>query len=60
LYKNVLEHIEGVEVFPLISLVVFFLFFTVIIIWTIKADITYMKKMANLPLEENSNNGGVK
>jgi cytochrome c oxidase cbb3-type subunit IV len=60
MYKNVLENINGIEVFPLISLVVFFIFFTVIVIWALKADKSYLNKMSKLPLEENTAAGGSK
>jgi hypothetical protein len=60
MYKNVLEHIDGIEIFPLISLVVFFVFFLAITIWALKADKAYLKKMSNLPFESSSMRGGLK
>lgn len=62
MYKEILQSIEGVSIYPIISLIVFVLFFTVIIIWMIRVDKNYIKKMENLPfdnLEENNfNNTG--
>lgn len=62
MYKDILQSIEGVSVYPIISLIVFVLFFAAIIIWMIKVDKNYIKKMENLPfdnLEENNfNNTG--
>ncbi|MCI0450019.1 MAG: CcoQ/FixQ family Cbb3-type cytochrome c oxidase assembly chaperone [Chlorobi bacterium] len=55
MYKHVLQSIEGIEIYPIISLVIFVLFFIAIIIWMFKADKKYLNKMASLPLE-NSNN----
>jgi hypothetical protein len=62
MYKEILQSIEGVSIYPIISLIVFVLFFTAIIIWMIRVDKNYIKKMENLPfdnLEENNfNNTG--
>jgi cytochrome c oxidase cbb3-type subunit IV len=51
MYKNVLQAIEGVEIFPLISLVIFFVFFMLVVLWFVKADPQHLKKMAGLPLD---------
>lgn len=60
MYKNVLENINGVEIFPIISLIVFFIFFIVVVIWVLKADKSYLSRMSNLPLEGNNVQGGSK
>ncbi len=52
MYKEILQSIEGVSVYPIISLVVFVLFFAVILIWMFKVDKSYIKKMENLPFEK--------
>ncbi len=51
--SNYLSSIEGVSIFPIISLIIFFPIFMTVLIWVIKKDKTYMIEMANLPLEEN-------
>jgi cytochrome c oxidase cbb3-type subunit IV len=51
MYKSVLESISGVDIYPIVSLVIFFLFFTGVIIWVFKADKSYINKMGSLPLE---------
>lgn len=60
--KEYLQSIDGVSIYPIISLIIFFVFFAVIIIWMFKVDKNYLKKMSNLPLEtdeeNNSNNKG--
>lgn len=53
--RNLLQSIEGVEIYPLISLVVFVVFFIVILIWMLRIDKNYIKKMEQLPLDSNSN-----
>jgi cytochrome c oxidase cbb3-type subunit IV len=50
-----LETIEGIAAYPLFSLIVFFLFFVVLIIWVVKADKGYLKKMEQLPLDPENN-----
>ena len=57
MYKDILQSIEGISVYPIISLIVFVLFFAVILIWMIKVDKKYINKMENLPFEnEEANN----
>ncbi len=57
MYKEVLSAVEGMGIFPVISLIIFFVFFIGVAVWFIKADKKYLNKMSNLPLglEENSN-----
>ena len=61
MYKNVLESISGIEIYPLVSLVIFFIFFTLVLIWVLKADKEYLKKMETIPLDNNDNSidGGI-
>jgi preprotein translocase subunit YajC len=55
--RNYLQSIDGVEIYPLISLVVFILFFVIMFIWMLKVDKNYIKEMEELPLElENNRN----
>jgi len=54
--KEVLRAIEGIDVYPVISLVIFFIFFVFVIIWTLKADKRFIDRMSNLPLENNIEN----
>ena len=62
MYKEVLQSIEGIGIFPIISMIVFVIFFAAVIIWYFKADKKYLNKMKNLPLDNdeksNSNNTG--
>ena len=53
--RDILQSIEGVEIYPLISLVVFVVFFAVILIWMLRIDKNYIKEMEQLPLDSNSN-----
>lgn len=53
MFSNYLSSIEGVSVFPIISLLVFFFVFVSLVVWVFKADKSYIDKMKNLPLDEN-------
>lgn len=52
MFKHYFEQMEGVSLFPSISLAIFFLFFIILIIWVVKADKHYIKSMEHLPLDE--------
>ena len=54
--KELLQSVEGVSVYPIISLIVFVLFFVIILVWMLKVDKNYIKKMENLPLEKEEEN----
>jgi cytochrome c oxidase cbb3-type subunit 3 len=53
-FKNYLESISGIGIYPLISLLVFFVFFMTCIVYVIKADANVMNEMKNIPLDEHS------
>lgn len=60
MFKHYFEGIQNVEIWPIISLIIFFLFFVILILWIFKVDKKYIRKMKNMPLDnnelENSNN----
>jgi len=59
MYKQVLETINGVEVFPMLSLMIFTVVFAVVLIWVITLDKKIVHKMEMLPLEQaDPSNGG--
>ena len=45
-----LESIEGVEIYPIISLVIFVGLFSAAMLYTFRMDNSFVKKMADLPL----------
>ncbi len=55
-FINYLSSIAGVEIYPLISLVVFVLFFTILVIYVIKTDKKHIDRMSDMPLEKNEGN----
>jgi cytochrome c oxidase cbb3-type subunit IV len=50
MYKNILQSMEGVTIWPLISLLIFVIFFVLLLIWVFRADKKYIERMKNLPL----------
>lgn len=48
--RVVLESIEGVEIYPIISLVIFVGMFSVAMLYIFKMDKSFINKMGNLPL----------
>ncbi len=49
--KGHMETIAGVEIFPIISLLIFFLFFVGLFWWVLTAKKEYIKNMEEIPLE---------
>lgn len=54
MYKDVLRSIEGISVFPVISLVIFVAIFAGMLVWVFRLREEYINEMGNLPLEEDS------
>lgn len=50
-FRHYLENIAGVDIYPLISLIIFFTFFTGLAIWAMKANKEYINRSKNLPLD---------
>lgn len=53
-FKNYLEHITGVSIYPLASLIIFFTFFSILLLWAYKANKNYINELKNLPLNDNN------
>ena len=52
MYKNVLQSIENIEIWPVISFVIFFIFFLCLLLWVFTTDKKFIEKMESLPFEE--------
>jgi cytochrome c oxidase cbb3-type subunit 4 len=50
-FIHYLKAISGVEIYPLISLLIFFTFFIGLTVWVMRVNKGYLQKMENLPLE---------
>ena len=53
--KGPLESIEGVAIYPIISLLIFFIFFTALFWWVFTAKKDYIRKVSDLPLDVEDN-----
>jgi hypothetical protein len=49
--KNHMESIVGIEIYPIISLLIFFIFFVVLFYWVLTAKKDYITTVSNLPLD---------
>jgi cbb3-type cytochrome oxidase subunit 3 len=56
MFNQIFENIEGIEIYPLISLAIFFLFFIGVAVWMFKLDKSYVSKMEMLPLDADTQN----
>ena len=52
---NQLEQIAGVEIYPIISLLIFFTFFLLVTYLVIKTDKKEIEELSNMPLDGNNN-----
>ncbi|MFT4805037.1 MAG: cytochrome c oxidase cbb3-type subunit 4 [Flavobacteriales bacterium] len=50
--KNHMESIAGIEIYPLISLIIFFSFFVILFWWVITAKKDYITTVSNIPLDK--------
>ncbi|WFB36045.1 cbb3-type cytochrome c oxidase subunit 3 [Kiritimatiellota bacterium B12222] len=54
MYKDVLRAISGIGIYPIISLVIFVLFFTTVFLWMFFIRKSHAEHMAALPLHDGS------
>ena len=52
MFKYYFEQIHNVEIWPIISLAIFMIFFFCLLLWVFTADKGYINKMKHLPVEE--------
>ena len=50
--SNNLTSIEGIEIFPIVSLIIFFSFFVGLGIYMFKVDKNRIKELKNIPFDE--------
>ena len=50
--KNHMESITGIEIYPMISLTIFFTFFVILFWWVFTAKKEYINKVSDLPLND--------
>lgn len=54
-FRHYLETIAGVDVYPMVSLIIFFTFFAGLTIWALRANKKYINEVKNLPLDKEFN-----
>ncbi len=52
MYKNVLQSIDNIAIWPVISFVIFFVFFLCLLWWTFSVDKKFIDRMKALPVDE--------
>lgn len=55
MYKEVLQGINHIAIWPVISFVIFFSFFIGLVWWASTADRKYISEMQHMPLDEKAN-----
>lgn len=50
--KQYAESIEGINIYPMISLLIFFLFFVVLLYYVKKMDKQKVKELSRIPLDD--------
>lgn len=60
MFKHYFEKIDGINIYPIISLLIFFIFFVLLFVWVLKADKKYINKMKDLPLDRTPSNASEK
>jgi hypothetical protein len=51
MYQNVLESIKGIGLYGVVSILIFFIFFTGMLVWALALKKNYLNTMGNLPLD---------
>lgn len=52
-FKHFCENVLGVDIYALSSFLIFFIFFMVVLIWTLRTDKKKMKELSQIPLDNN-------
>jgi cbb3-type cytochrome oxidase subunit 3 len=52
MYKEVLRDIDNIAIWPVISFVIFFLFFIILLWRTFTADKKFINRMSNMPMQD--------
>ena len=56
MYKNILQSIDNIAIWPIISLAIFFIFFILLLLWVFTVDSKFIDKMKNIPFDQDKNN----
>ena len=53
--KHHMETIDGIAIYPILSLLIFFIFFVVLFFWVLTAKKQHIEHVSNLPFESSTN-----
>jgi hypothetical protein len=51
MFRNIFGQIQGIEIYPILTLLFFFAFFVSVLIMVLRLDKKFVNYMGNLPLE---------
>lgn len=51
MYNNVLQSIENIAIWPIISFIIFFIFFLCLLLYVFTVDKEFINKMKHLPID---------
>ncbi|WP_435138987.1 CcoQ/FixQ family Cbb3-type cytochrome c oxidase assembly chaperone [Formosa sp. A9] len=52
--KNYMESISGIEIYPIISLIIFFTFFVLLFWWVLTAKKEYIDTVSHIPFDNDN------
>ncbi|HDL01514.1 MAG TPA: cbb3-type cytochrome c oxidase subunit 3 [candidate division Zixibacteria bacterium] len=55
--KETLQSLVGVEIYPIISLIIFFVVFIMVVLWALMLDKDVIAEMENIPLDNDMTYG---
>ena len=56
MYKNILQSIDNIAIWPVVSFVIFFVFFICLLWWVFSVDKGFINKMKGLPIDSDNAN----
>lgn len=59
MYKNILQSIDNVAIWPIISFVIFFSFFIVLLWWVFTVNKSFIDHMSQMPMNDAISNSNV-
>ena len=48
-FKTYLEHITGIGLYPMVSLILFFVFFSALTVWALRVNRKYINNLKQIP-----------
>ncbi|MCG6915271.1 cbb3-type cytochrome c oxidase subunit 3 [bacterium BMS3Abin03] len=54
MFNNYLQAIEGIEIYPVIGLIIFLIVFISVVVWVIKIDKNYIREAERIPLDNDN------